>query len=155
MKKTAGILVYRRTDRGIELFLVHPGGPFWTGKDVHAWSVPKGEFTDEAPRTAACREFEEETGQSVEGDFVALPPLAVHGKVFHVYAVESDTPNPESIRSNTFELEWPPKSGQTREFPEVDRAAWVPFEKASQKLHKNQQFLVRQLEKLISGSPSL
>jgi predicted NUDIX family NTP pyrophosphohydrolase len=149
MKKTAGIVVFRRCKTNIEIFLVHPGGPFWTHKDDHAWSVPKGEFTDEDALTAARREFREETGQPVEGDFIGLPPLKAQGKIFYLYAVESSTPDPDNIQSNTFELEWPPKSGLKQEFPEVDRAAWVPLEQAQRKLHKNQQFLVQQLAQLI------
>ena len=149
MKKSAGIVAFRRRNERVEIFLVHPGGPFWIGKDVHAWSVPKGEFSDEEPLAAAKREFLEETGQMIDGDFVALPPVSVHGKTLYLFAVESNTPDPDRIHSNTFELEWPPKSGYLQQFPEVDRAAWVPIEQAPLKLHKNQQFLLRQLARLI------
>lgn len=153
MKKTAGIVVFRRCKTNVEIFLVHRGGPFWTHKDDHAWSVPKGEFTDEDALTAARREFREETGQTIEGDFIGLPPMKAQGKIFYLYAVESSTPDPDNIQSNTFELEWPPKSGLKQEFPEVDRAAWVPLEQAQRKLHKNQQGLIGLLARLLVYFP--
>ncbi|MCW8194736.1 NUDIX domain-containing protein [Proteobacteria bacterium 005FR1] len=149
MKKTAGIIAFRRNHDSIDLFLVHPGGPFWVAKDVHAWSVPKGEFSEEDALTAAKREFREETGQLIEGEFTALPPQKAQGKTFYLYAVESSAPDPDIVQSNTFELEWPPKSGYMQQFPEVDRAAWVPLEQAPLKLHKNQQFILQQLAWLI------
>jgi predicted NUDIX family NTP pyrophosphohydrolase len=146
-RQSAGILVYRR-DRGrVEVFLVHPGGPFWTHRDQHAWSIPKGELEDEEPLAAARREFTEETGQTIDGEFVALTPVRAHGKTIHAFAVESAAPDPERVRSNHFELEWPPRSGRTARFPEVDRAAWVPLATARQKLHQNQQALVDALER--------
>lgn len=149
-RHSAGLLVYRRGRSGVEIFLVHPGGPFWKHKDVHAWSIPKGEFdADEAALAAARREFQEETGQRVEGEFVALQPVSLHGKTIHAFAVESAAPDPERLCSNEVELEWPPRSGRTARFPEVDRAAWVPLAAARERLHRNQQGLVDQLEALL------
>lgn len=146
MKESAGILAYRQGPVGVEIFLVHPGGPFWKNKDVHAWSIPKGEIgAGEDALAAARREFEEETGQTIDGEFTALPPVRGSGKVIHAFAVASDAPDPERLDSNTFELEWPPRSGRMRAFPEADRAAWVPLEEAAGKLHKNQQALVERL----------
>ncbi len=141
-RQSAGLLVYRRDRGAVELFLVHPGGPFWKNKNAHAWSVPKGEFGDEPALDAALREFREETGQTVTGEFVALAPISMYGKTIHAFAVESAAPDPEQLRSNEFELEWPPRSGRTRRFPEVDRAAWVSLDDARGLLHKNQQRLV-------------
>lgn len=149
MKRTAGILVYRRAAGGIEVFLVHPGGPFWMNKDIHGWSIPKGEFTDEPAEEAARREFLEETGQVVEGELTPLPPIRASGKEIHAFVLESDAPDPERIVSNTFELEWPPKSGRRQRFPEVDRAEWFPLAEARTRLHKGQlpllDALVRQM----------
>lgn len=146
---SAGILAYRRRAGTVEVFLVHPGGPFWENKDTHAWSVPKGEFHDESPLEAARREFREETGQPVSGEFVELEPVTSHGKTIHAFAVETDAPDPARLVSNTFEMEWPPRSGRRRRFPEVDRAAWVPLAEARDKMHGNQQALIDQLERLL------
>lgn len=149
MKASAGILAYRHGQQGVEVFLVHPGGPFWKNKDEHAWSIPKGEFADEDPLDAARREFAEETGQSIDGEFVALEPVRSSGKVIHAFAVASDRPDPARLDSNTFEMEWPPRSGRRQAFPEVDQAAWVPLEEAAGKLHKNQRTLVDRLVALL------
>jgi predicted NUDIX family NTP pyrophosphohydrolase len=143
-KKSAGILAFRRRPRGIEVFLVHPGGPFWARKDQHAWSIPKGEFSDEPPLEAARREFQEETGQTITGDFVTLPPMRLGGKEIHAFAVESEDPDPSRIRSNTFEIQWPPGSGRLQQYPEVDRAGWFGLEEALLKIHKGQQALLHQ-----------
>jgi len=149
---SAGILAYRQGPAGVEIFLVHPGGPFWKNKDAHAWSIPKGEIgAGEDALAAARREFAEETGQTIDGDFTALAPVRGSGKVIHVFAVASDDPDPARLRSNTFELEWPPRSGRRQTFPESDRAAWVPLEEAAGKLHKNQQALVDRLAELLAG----
>lgn len=152
MNKSAGILAYRRRDGIVEVFLVHPGGPFWVNKDTHAWSMPKGEFTDEPALEAARREFEEETGQPINGEFIALKPVRSGSKTLHVFAVESETPEPGRIRSNTFEMEWPPGTGRKRSFPEVDRAAWFPLAEAAEKLHKNQQALLAEFARLLSDT---
>ena len=143
-KQSAGLLLYRRRDAGWEVFLVHPGGPFWAKKDQHAWSIPKGELDDrEDPLAAAKREFVEETGLAVpDGPFQALPPLKTSGgKIVHAFVVAADA-DAETVVSNTFEIEWPPRSGRRRAFPEVDRAAWVDLETARTKLHKGQAGLV-------------
>src|SRR5215207_11548215 len=112
MRKSAGILMYRRKDSYTEVFLVHPGGPFWKGKDAGAWSIPKGEFTEEEALVAAKREFEEETGQKLDGAFIALKTIQQKGgKLVHAWAVEGDI-DPGQIVSNTFRQEWPYKSGK-------------------------------------------
>ncbi len=137
-KISAGILLWRKRG-GLEVFLVHPGGPFWAKKDLGAWSIPKGEIDEgEDPLTAARREFEEETGFAIDGDFQPLAPLKQpSGKVIVAFAVEGDC-DPAQLRSNTFELEWPPKSGRRAEFPEVDRAAWFDVEEARTRIIKGQ-----------------
>jgi predicted NUDIX family NTP pyrophosphohydrolase len=115
----------------MEVFLVHPGGPFWAKKDQGAWSIPKGEFeAGEDALATARREFEEETGQAIEGKFIALTPCRQRsGKIVHAWAVEADL-DADAIRSNTFEIEWPPRSGRKQAFPEVDRAAWFDLDEA-------------------------
>jgi predicted NUDIX family NTP pyrophosphohydrolase len=149
-KQSAGLLLYRWRGRAPEVFLVHPGGPFWAKKDVGAWSVPKGEFTgDEDPLAAARREFAEETGLSPAGEFQSLGSVKQSGgKIVHVWAIEGDA-DPAAIVSNRFTLEWPPRSGRVQEFPEVDRAAWFSPDVAAEKLHAGQrEFLTRLLERL-------
>ena len=147
-KQSAGILLYRRTHGRLEVFLVHPGGPFWAKKDLAAWSIPKGEFTpDEEPREAARREFEEETGIPLPADatFTPLTPVKQSGgKVIHAWAVDGDC-DPARIESNSFSMEWPPRSGKQQEFPEVDRAEWFPLEVAREKIHKGQAALLDEL----------
>ena len=149
-KKSAGILLYRFREGELQVFLVHPGGPFWARKDKAAWSIPKGEFDDlEAPLEAAKREFQEETGISVTGDFIDLGEVKQPGrKIIYVWAVEGDC-DPAAIKSNTFEMQWPPKSGKYKSFPEVDRAGWFSLGAAREKLHKGQVVLIDRLaEKL-------
>lgn len=138
-KQSAGILMYRKRGGRLEVFLVHPGGPFWAKRDLTAWSIPKGEFAqDENPLTAAKREFTEETGYAVEGDFIDFGNIRQpSGKRVHAWAIRGDC-DAAAIKSNTFTMEWPPQSGQIREFPEVDRAAWFDLETAREKLHKGQ-----------------
>jgi predicted NUDIX family NTP pyrophosphohydrolase len=145
-KKSAGLLVYRRRNGNLEVLLVHPGGPFWAKKDEGAWSVPKGEIAeDEDPLKAAQREFFEETGFQVDGDFIALTPVKqAGGKWVYAWAVKGDC-DAESIRSNTFSMEWPPRSGNKKEFPEVDRASWFPLEAARQKILKGQLTFLEEL----------
>jgi predicted NUDIX family NTP pyrophosphohydrolase len=150
-KRSAGLLLFRRSDE-LEMFLVHPGGPFWARKDDGTWSLPKGEYSEEEDALlAAKREFLEETGFRVEGDFLPLGELKQPGgKVVTAWAVEGDI-DAALVKSNTFSLEWPPKSGRTREFPEVDRAAWFPAAMARIKLLKGQvEFVDRLLEELAS-----
>lgn len=147
--KSAGILLYRKTNNGLQVFLVHPGGPFFKNKDVGAWSIPKGEFMDdEEPLTAARREFEEETGQAINGDFIELEPVRLKsGKTVHAWAVEGDI-NHETITSNLFEIEWPPKSGKKQSFPEIDQAGWFNIDKAKLKVNAAQVGLIEELERL-------
>jgi len=130
---------------------VHPGGPFWKNRDAGAWSIPKGEFgPDEDPLQAARREFLEETGFTAEGDFIPLTPvIQAGGKVVYAWAVEGDC-DPDAIKSSTFTLEWPPKSGKEQQFPEVDRAGWFDLETASQKINQAQKALLKELEKRLS-----
>jgi predicted NUDIX family NTP pyrophosphohydrolase len=149
-KKSAGLLLFRESSGDLEVLLVHPGGPFWKNKDEGAWSIPKGEFADgEDPLAAAHREFEEETGCRAEGEAIALRPLRqAGGKEVHAWAVRGDL-DPEQIRSNTFSLKWPPKSGRTQEFPEVDRAGWFPLDLARRKMLKGQIDFLDQLQALL------
>ena len=152
MKKSAGILVYRLHAGELEVFLVHPGGPFWKNKDDGAWSIPKGEYTDEEdPLEAAKREFEEETGIACNRKFIMLDPIKQKGgKIVSAWALEKDM-DAKSIKSNLFSMEWPPKSGKMQEFPEVDKAAWFQLNEAKQKINPSQAGLMDQLaEKLNS-----
>lgn len=148
--KSAGILLYRIKDGRPEFFLVHPGGPFWAKKDLGAWSIPKGEFNeDEQPLDAAIREFSEETGQQIRGTFISLTPVKLKsGKIIHAYALEHDF-DPSTLRSNTFTLEWPPKSGKEREFPETDRGEWFDLATSKIKLNSSQVNLVEELADLV------
>ena len=152
-KESAGIMLYRYSDSKLEIFLVHPGGPFWKNKDAGAWSIPKGEFEPgEDQLEAARREFHEETGCSVDGSFIALPPVRQPGgKVVHAWAVEGDC-EAESIKSNSFTMEWPPRSGQRKEFPEVDRAGWFSLEPARKKILKGQLMLLDELQRILKDA---
>jgi predicted NUDIX family NTP pyrophosphohydrolase len=138
-KTSAGILLYRRRDGVMEVFLVHPGGPFWAKKDLGAWSLPKGEVDEgEDPQAAALRELTEETGFVVEGELQALrPQRQPGGKTVLAWAVEGDC-DPAQLRSGTFSMEWPPRSGKRQEFPEVDRGAWFPLDEARRRILKGQ-----------------
>ena len=149
-KTSAGLLLYRRRQGVPEVFLVHPGGPFWAKKDEGAWSIPKGEAAPgEDLLSAARREFQEETGLGIDGDFRELAPVRQpSGKRVHAWAVEADL-DADAIHSNSFEMEWPPRSGQRREFPEVDRAAWFHLPTARNKITKGQLGLLDQLERLL------
>lgn len=150
-KRSAGLVLYRKRGAFLEVFLVHPGGPFWAKKDAAGWSIPKGEAEEgEDLLTAAQREFHEETGLRVAGPFIPLGELKQSGgKVIHAWAVEGDC-DPTAIVSNTFQMEWPPRSGKTATFPEVDRAAWFSLEDAMVKLHKGQVDLVMGLRALLA-----
>jgi predicted NUDIX family NTP pyrophosphohydrolase len=145
-RKSAGLLVYRRGQEGIELFLVHPGGPFWAKKDEGAWSIPKGLCEKgESALAAAKRELEEETGFSVKGDFISLGAFKQpSGKIIEAWAVEHDL-DPHRLHSNTFSIEWPPRSGRMAAFPEVDRAAWMLHEAALKKVTKGQRPIIEAL----------
>ena len=134
----------------LEVLLVHPGGPFWRGKDLGAWTLPKGEFTDEEPLAAARREFVEETGVTPEGPFLALTPVRQKaGKLVHAWAFAGDC-DPDAITSNTFRMEWPPRSGKFAEFPEVDRAAFFSLPAARAKILAAQVPLLDELERLLA-----
>jgi predicted NUDIX family NTP pyrophosphohydrolase len=148
-KKSAGLLLYRNPPHGVEVFLVHPGGPFWAKKDDGAWSIPKGEFAEgEDALQAAKREFLEETGFTIDGAFEPLTPVKQSGgKVVYAWAVEANV-DASATRSNSFSLEWPPQSGKSREFPEVDRAAWFDLTHARRKILKSQVPLLEQLTKI-------
>jgi predicted NUDIX family NTP pyrophosphohydrolase len=149
-KETAGILLYRVRQGAFEVFLVHPGGPFWMKKDAGAWSIPKGETeAEEDLLHAAKREFHEETGFSLDGNFIALAPLKQRGgKTVHAWAVEGDV-DAQSIKSNLFTMEWPPRSGKHAEFPEVDRAGWFTLEAAKEKILPGQAEFLEELRRLV------
>jgi predicted NUDIX family NTP pyrophosphohydrolase len=143
--------MYRFVDGTLQVLLAHPGGPFWARKDAGVWTIPKGEFESEAALAAARREFEEETGSSVDGDFVALTPcMQKNGKMVHAFAVEGDL-DASAITSNTFEMEWPPGSGKRREFPEIDRAEWFTLEAAQEKINPAQRALLVELRQKLNG----
>jgi len=145
-KKSAGLLMYRRRQGILEVLLVHPGGPFWAKKDLGSWSIPKGEYTsDEDPLEVAKREFEEETSFKASGKFIPLTPLKQpSGKIITAWAFEGDC-DASAIKSNTFAMEWPPRSGRQQEFPEVDRAAWFPLPIAKEKITKGQVDFLEEL----------
>jgi predicted NUDIX family NTP pyrophosphohydrolase len=149
--QSAGILLYRRGEEGREVLLVHPGGPYWTKKDLGAWSIPKGEYEEgEDPRACALREFEEELGvPPPAGDLAELGSTRqAGGKLVTAWAVEGDV-DAGSVRSNTFTLEWPPRSGRMREFPEVDRAQWFALDEARRRINPAQAVFVDRLEGLL------
>jgi predicted NUDIX family NTP pyrophosphohydrolase len=151
-KKSAGILLFRFRNRKPEFLLVHPGGPFWVRKDLHAWSVPKGEFEDnENPLAAAIREFEEETGTRLSGNFIELAPVRQKsGKTVYCYAIEGDL-DTEKIRSNYFEIEWPARSGLKKSFPEIDRGEWFDPETAKVKIIESQVPFIDEIQSKIAG----
>jgi len=150
--RSAGILLYRIRDGEPEVLIVHPGGPFWARKDAGAWSIPKGEHDDdEDAQACALREFEEETGTALTP--AALADLGTvrlkSGKLVAAWAVEGDL-DADTITSNTFELEWPPRTGRTQEFPEIDRAEWFGLDAAREKLNPAQSAFVDRLEALLA-----
>jgi predicted NUDIX family NTP pyrophosphohydrolase len=153
-KHSAGILLFRRKNIYPEVFIVHPGGPFWKNKDRGAWSFPKGEFTgEEEPLAAAIREFREETGMTISGDFIELTPVRQKsGKIVQVFALEYD-PDISGFTSNTFPLEWPPKSGKIQQFAEIDRYGWFNLATAKEKLNEAQAGIVEELERRLGGRP--
>jgi predicted NUDIX family NTP pyrophosphohydrolase len=146
--RSAGLLLYRRREGRLEVFLIHPGGPLFAKKDAGFWSIPKGEYEeDEPPLEAARREFEEETGFRPEGEFLPLAPIRQKsGKLVTAWAVEGDA-DPAALHSNTFLLEWPPSSGARREFPEVDRGDWFSLPAAREKINPAQIPLLDELER--------
>ena len=147
MKKSAGLLMYRRADAGsLEVLLAHPGGPFWRNKDEGAWTIPKGEYDEsEDPLAAAVREFGEETGFAVSPPLLSLGEIVQKsGKRITAWAFSGDC-DPAQLRSNTFECEWPPRSGRTQSFPEIDRVEWLPLDAAKRKIIPAQCALLERL----------
>jgi len=151
-KSSAGLLLFRKVAELPEVFLVHPGGPFWKNKDEGAWSIPKGEFDEnEEPLEAAKREFFEETGKMISGKFIPLKPVKTKsGKTIYAWAVEKDIEAVDNV-SNLFELEWPPHSGNFEKFPEVDKAEWFLITEAKEKISRGQVLLLNELEKILSA----
>jgi len=147
---SAGILLYRYREGELQVLLLHPGGPYWTHKDAGAWSIPKGEIeADEDPLAAAQREFLEETGAAVAGQFLALAPIKQRsGKVVTAWAVRGDF-EPSQLRSNLFQLEWPPRSGKLQEFPEADRGEWFSLTEARARMVAGQSALLDSLQSLL------
>jgi predicted NUDIX family NTP pyrophosphohydrolase len=145
-KLSAGILLYRHTPAALEVFLVHPGGPYWAKKDEGAWTIPKGECQPgEDALAAARREFAEETGLTLEGELMALGSFRQSSaKTVEVWAVEGDA-DPAGLASNTFAMEWPPRSGRMQDFPEIDRAAWFRPAEAARKILKGQVPILKAL----------
>ena len=142
-KESAGLLLYRLRGGALEVFLAHPGGPFWKNKDAGAWTIPKGEIEPgENALAAAIREFGEETGVTLAGDFRALAPIRQPGgKRVRAWAIEGDL-DPATLVSNDFEMEWPPRSGKRARFPEVDRGAWFALDDARSRINKGQAALL-------------
>lgn len=157
MKQSAGILLYKFIDKTIYFLLVHPGGPFWKNKDLESWSIPKGEFTaEEEPLLAARREFKEETGFGLEAeseeDFIALESVKLKsGKTVLAWALEFDI-DVTLVKSNDFEMEWPPKSGSIKSFPEIDKAEWFQTDEALKKINPAQADFIIQIVSKISSS---
>lgn len=151
-EKSAGVLVFRRADTGVQFLLAHPGGPFWKNRDEGAWSIPKGLIgEDEDVLAAARREFEEEVGQPMAGEFHALTPLKQKsGKVVHAFLVEADL-DLESFRSNLFEMEWPRRSGKVQAFPEIDRVGWFGPEEALARILPGQSGFIREAMDRLQG----
>jgi predicted NUDIX family NTP pyrophosphohydrolase len=150
-KRSAGLLLYRRRDAAIEVFLVHPGGPFWAKKDLGAWSIPKGQYTeDEDPLSAARREFQEETGFPAPAGATPLGDLTqASGKIVVAWAAEGDC-DPEKLVSIQCQVEWPPRSRQMIDIPEVDRAAWFSLDEARERILKSQQPFLDRLARTVS-----
>jgi predicted NUDIX family NTP pyrophosphohydrolase len=149
-KKSAGLLMYRRRHGILEVFLVHPGGPFWAKKDAGSWSIPKGEYMpEEEPLEVAKREFQEETGFKASGQFIPLTSRKQpSGKVITVWAFQGDC-DASAIKSNTFSMQWPPRSGTEQEFPEVDRAGWFSIPVAKEKIIKGQAGFLDELTRIL------
>ncbi|HEX8948574.1 MAG TPA: NUDIX domain-containing protein [Dissulfurispiraceae bacterium] len=154
-KNSAGLLMYRRRGKDLQVLLVHPGGPFWVKKNTGAWSIPKGLYTsEEEPLSAARREFEEETSFPAEGEFIPLGRLKQKsGKLILAWAFEGDC-DAAAAKSNMFSMEWPPRSGKQQEFPEADRAEWFGIEEAKEKIHPGQKEFLSRLQDLLSNPHS-
>ena len=151
---SAGVLLYRRRGEGWEVLLAHPGGPFWARKDLGAWTIPKGEIEPgEDPLACALRELREEAGLAPEGPFHALGEISQRGgKVVHAWAAAGDA-DPAALRSGTFTMEWPPRSGRTASFPEVDRFAWFDPDEARRRLNPAQAQLIDRLDERLRALP--
>jgi predicted NUDIX family NTP pyrophosphohydrolase len=151
-KQSAGVLLYRQSSGIPEVFLVHPGGPFWKKKDAGVWTIPKGEFQNEEPALdAAIREFGEETGVTLKGNFQPLSPIRQKGgKKVYAWAIAGDL-DPAKIVSNTFEMEWPRNSGRQISFPEIDKGAWYPLAAARLAINPAQIAFLDELEALLSS----
>ena len=154
-KKSAGLVMYRYRNSILEVFLVHPGGPYWAKKDDGSWSIPKGEYSDdEEPFQVAKREFKEETGYDAKGDFLPLTTIKQPSrKLISAWAFEGDC-DASTIKSNTFKMEWPPRSGKEAEFPEVDRAEWFPTNMAKKKLLKGHIGFIEELCEILKYDSS-
>jgi predicted NUDIX family NTP pyrophosphohydrolase len=153
--RSAGILLYRRRDGQLQVLLAHPGGPFWRRRDLGSWTIPKGETSGaESPESAARREFREELGVEARGTLVALGTIRQRaGKLVEAFALEGDF-DPAELRSNTFEVDWPPHAGTRQAFPEVDRVAWLSLAEAREKILPSQIPLLERLEALAGGQPA-
>jgi predicted NUDIX family NTP pyrophosphohydrolase len=153
-KESAGLLMYRLRNSTLEVFLVHPGGPYWVKKDRGSWSIPKGEFEEGEDRlNAAKREFQEETGFLPDGSFAALTPVKQPGgKTVYAWAVRGDC-DANTIVSNTFSIEWPPRSGKRQKFPEVDRAGWFMMDVAKEKILRGQLGFLEELRRIVDEEP--
>ena len=151
-KQSAGLVVFRKQKNELQFFLVHPGGPFFARKDAGAWSIPKGEFDEsEDALAAAKREFKEETGIAMEGKFISLTAVKLKsGKHVHAWAIEGDL-DETTIASNTFEIEWPPKSGKQKTFPEIDKASWFNLKEAKEKINPAQAALLEETARIIEN----
>jgi predicted NUDIX family NTP pyrophosphohydrolase len=152
-RRSAGLLLFRRRNDGLEVFLAHPGGPFWAKKDLGAWTIPKGEYEpDEEPLSAARREFEEETGFKVAGEFIGLGAVTQRsGKIVSAWAIEGDC-DPASLVSNFCEVEWPPRSHRMIQVPEVDRGSWYSLDEARDKIFTAQIPFLDRLEQKLDQS---
>jgi predicted NUDIX family NTP pyrophosphohydrolase len=152
--QSAGLLLFRRRQGDIEILLGHPGGPFWRRKDHASWSIPKGMIGPDEPHlVAARREFAEETGYSPDGEFTPLGDARQPGgKIVHIWAVEDDW-DPAELRSNAFEIEWPPRSGRRQTFPEIDKAAWFSLTEAREKILKGQSVFIDRLLDALAQTP--
>jgi predicted NUDIX family NTP pyrophosphohydrolase len=150
MKRSAGLLMYRRRNARLEVFLVHPGGPFWARKDLGAWSICKGEYAEgETPLAAAIREFQEETGFTAQGEFLELGTVQQSGgKIVSAWAFEGDC-DPSELISNRCQVEWPPRSGRMIEIPEVDRCGWFSLSEASERILQSQAPFLTRLAALV------
>ncbi|MBO9691058.1 NUDIX domain-containing protein [Chryseobacterium sp.] len=152
MKTSAGILLFKKEKDSLYYFLVHPGGPFWKNKDLGSWSIPKGEILpDENPLDRALKEFKEETGKTIDGAFIELSPIQQKGgKTVYAWALDSDLETSD-LYSNTFPLEWPPKSGKIMKVPEVDRWEWFSSEDAQRHINEAQKDFIIQLEIIVKN----